>query len=54
MVLRAKAAPKRKFNIAKVAGSATGLNYIKSEDRVFEERALLWPSRKEGDEGAAA
>lgn len=34
--------PKRKFNIAKVAGSAQALNYIKDEDRLFEERPLLW------------
>jgi len=34
--------PKRKFNIAKVAGSATGLEYIRDEDRLFEERALMW------------
>lgn len=31
-------APKRKFNIAKVAGSAKGLNYVASEDRSFEPR----------------
>jgi antitoxin VapB len=35
-------APKRKFNIAKVAGSATNLEYIKDADRVFEERPLRW------------
>jgi len=34
--------PKRKFNIAKVAGSATNLEYIKDEDRIFEERPLRW------------
>lgn len=32
--------PKRKFNIAKVAGSATDLNRIKPEDRVFDHRQL--------------
>lgn len=32
--------PKRKFDIAKVAGSATNLQRIKPEDRVFEERPL--------------
>ncbi|HEX8302171.1 hypothetical protein [Sphingomonas sp.] len=37
--------PKRKFNVAKVCGSATGLKPIKDEDRVFEERPLAWPSR---------
>ncbi|CAN5331236.1 hypothetical protein BH09PSE4_BH09PSE4_06400 [soil metagenome] len=36
--------PKRKFNIAKVCGSATGLKPIRDEDRLFEERALAWPS----------
>ncbi len=34
--------PKRKFNIAKVAGSAQDLNFITDEGRLFEERALLW------------
>jgi antitoxin VapB len=34
--------PKRKFNIAKVAGSAQDLNFIKDDDRLFEERALDW------------
>ena len=33
--------PKRKFNIAKVAGSATNLEFIRDEDRVFEPRPLL-------------
>ena len=32
--------PKRKFNIAKVAGSATNLRRIKPEDRIFEDRPL--------------
>lgn len=32
--------PKRKFNIAKVAGSATNLRRIDPDDRVFEERPL--------------
>lgn len=31
-------APKRKFNIAKVAGSAKGLKYVASGDRSFESR----------------
>jgi len=35
-------APKRKFNIDKVAGSARNLQFIKDEDRVFEERPLIW------------
>ena len=34
--------PKRKFDIAKVAGSAQDLNFIPDEDRLFEERALIW------------
>ncbi len=34
--------PNRKFNIAKVAGSAQPLNPIRDEDRRFEARALLW------------
>lgn len=38
--------PKRKFNIDKVWGSATGLELIKPEDRLFEERPLI------GDESA--
>lgn len=44
LVLRSKEAPKRKFNIAKVAGSATNLNLIKDEDRYFDERTLDWGS----------
>lgn len=42
--LRRADAPKRKFNIAKVAGCAigSGLQPIKDGDRVFAERALLW------------
>lgn len=39
--------PKRKFNIAKVAGSATSLKPIADEDRVFEERPLAWPQPDE-------
>lgn len=37
------AKPKRKFNIDKVWGCAigSGLQFIKDEDRVFEERPLL-------------
>lgn len=43
-VIRERNAPKKKFNIAKVAGCAkgSGLRFIKDEDRVFEERPLLW------------
>lgn len=39
--------PKRKFNIAKVCGSATNLKPIRDEDRVFEERRLIWPRSDE-------
>lgn len=38
--------PKRKFNIAKVAGSATSLRLIGDDERLFEERSLDWPDRK--------
>ena len=38
--------PKRKFNIAKVAGSATSLKLIEDDARLFEERPLDWPDRK--------
>jgi antitoxin VapB len=38
--------PKRKFNIAKVAGSATSLRLIEDDERLFEERSLDWPDRK--------
>jgi antitoxin VapB len=31
--------PKRKFNIAKVAGSAKGLKYVERADRSFEPRS---------------
>lgn len=40
--------PKRKFDIAKVAGSATNLEYIKDEDRLFEERPLRWDDPADG------
>jgi antitoxin VapB len=44
LVLHPKGRARRKFNIDKVWGSAlgSGLQYIKDEDRVFEERPLLW------------
>jgi antitoxin VapB len=32
--------PKRMFNVAKVAGSATSLKPLRPEDRVFEDRPL--------------
>lgn len=37
--------PKRKFNVAKVWGSAVGLQLIAPEDRLFAERPLLWGDR---------
>ncbi len=42
--LEAEEPPKRKFNIDKVRGCAigSGLRFIKDEDRIFEERPLLW------------
>lgn len=42
LVLHPKDKPKRKFNVSKVWGSAKNLELIKPEDRVFEERPLLW------------
>ncbi len=42
LVLRLKDKPKRKFDIDKVAGSATSLRLIDPDDRWFEERALDW------------
>jgi antitoxin VapB len=42
LVLTPKSKAPRKFNIAKVAGSAKNLEFIKDEDRVFEPRPLLW------------
>ncbi|HTU11982.1 MAG TPA: hypothetical protein VMG08_13915 [Allosphingosinicella sp.] len=41
--------PKRKFNIAKVAGSARDLLFISDEDRLFDERPLLWDRQPEAD-----
>ena len=43
-IIEAKDKPKRKFNIEKVRGCAigSGLRLIKHEDRVFEERPLIW------------
>lgn len=38
IVIEAKDKPKRKFNIAKVAGSARGLRYVEPESRLFEPR----------------
>lgn len=43
--------PKRKFNIAKVAGSARDLEYVRNDARLFEERPLLWDKRPRADDG---
>jgi antitoxin VapB len=46
--------PRRKFNIAKVAGSARNLQPIPDEDRLFDERPLLWDElRRSGGENDA-
>jgi antitoxin VapB len=42
--------PRRLFNIAKVAGSATSLRKIEPEDRLFEERPLRWGKSAKDDE----
>jgi antitoxin VapB len=42
--------PKRRFNIAKVAGSGTNLAFIDDEDRAFEERPPSWDGPLECDE----
>jgi antitoxin VapB len=34
--------PRKKFNVGKIWGSATGLELIQPADRVFEDRRLLW------------
>ncbi len=49
-VVRAVGEQRRKFNIDKVAGSATDLKLIKPEDRVFEERPLPWDLLSSSDE----
>lgn len=48
-VIRETEAPRRKFNIEKVAGSATNLKPIKPEDRLFEERPLRWDLLRSDD-----
>ena len=50
LILHAKDRPKRKFNIDKVAGSATSLKPIRTEDRVFEARPLRWDRHSKDDE----
>ena len=44
LIIESKDKPKQKFNIDKVRGCAigSGLQFIKAEDRIFEERPLLW------------
>jgi antitoxin VapB len=44
LIIEAKEKPKRKFNIEKVRGCAigSGLTQIEREDRLFDERPLLW------------
>ena len=49
-VVREFGAPRRKFNIDKVAGSATNLKPIRAEDRVFEERPLRWDLLSRSDD----
>jgi antitoxin VapB len=49
----AKDRPKRKFNIAKVAGSARDLEPIADDDRLFAERPLQWDHPGQGDRGEA-
>ena len=41
--------PKRRFNIAKVAGSATDLEFLSEEDRAFAQRPLRWDGLQEPD-----
>ena len=43
---------KRKFNVEKVWGSATGLELIKPEDRLFSDRRLLWDDPTDDSPGA--
>jgi antitoxin VapB len=43
---------KRKFNVEKVWGSATGLELIKPEDRLFSDRRLLWDNPNIDPSGA--
>ena len=44
LILKPKGRARRKFNIDKVWGCAVGseLQFVKDEDRAFEERPLLW------------
>lgn len=49
-LVRAVGEQRRKFNIAKVAGSATSLKLIKPEDRGLQARLLRWDLLDGGDE----
>lgn len=40
--------PKRKFNVGKVWGSATGLELIRPEDRIFEEGSSAFLDSPDG------
>ncbi|MEG3165761.1 hypothetical protein U1701_14270 [Sphingomonas sp. PB2P19] len=44
--------PKRKFNVAKVCGSATDLQPLVDDDRLFEERPLACPKGDGSDDAA--
>lgn len=41
---------KRKFNIAKVAGSARDLRFIDASERAFEDAPLRWDPRQPADD----
>lgn len=44
-------APRRKIDVSKFWGKATGLKLLKPEDRLFEERKLDWTGgRPDGNE----
>ncbi|PXW71654.1 antitoxin VapB [Blastomonas natatoria] len=49
-LVRAVGEQRRKFNIDKVAGSATSLKRIKPEDRAIEARPLRWDLLDGGNE----
>lgn len=42
LVIRPKVAAKRRINLDKIWGSMPGLELLEPEDRVFEERRLVW------------
>jgi antitoxin VapB len=46
--------PKRKFNVAKVWGSATNLNEVDPDDRWFEERETESPSIEPSSDAPSA